>query len=108
MWGCALPLAAALLAPSADAEDSSPELIQPPICSAETAYQPALKGLCEVTRRKDRPKGNTVKVNLTANTSRIEVGGYSVVTEHYNDAYGPPVVRANPGGWPLRLAFGGR
>jgi FtsP/CotA-like multicopper oxidase with cupredoxin domain len=36
-------------------------------------------------------------VNLSANTSRVEIGGYSVVTEHYNDAYVPPVVRAQPG-----------
>jgi FtsP/CotA-like multicopper oxidase with cupredoxin domain len=95
-WG-GISLAAVLLAPVAAAEDYSPELIQPPICSAETAYQPALKGLCEVAPRDDRRSGNKVKINLTANTSRIEVGGYSVVTEHYNDSYVPPVVRANPG-----------
>lgn len=41
--------------------------------------------------------GNTVKVNLTAKTARIEVGGYSVVTENYNGAYVSPVVRANSG-----------
>lgn len=81
---------------SARAEDS-PELIQPPICSAATAYQPALKGICEVNPRDDGKPGNRVKINLTAETSRIEVGGYSVVTEHYNDSYIPPVVRANAG-----------
>jgi FtsP/CotA-like multicopper oxidase with cupredoxin domain len=82
---------------ASNAGDDSPELIQPPICSAETAYQPALKGVCEVKPRDDNHPGNEVKINLTANTSRIEVGGYSVITEHYNDAYIPPVVRANPG-----------
>jgi hypothetical protein len=90
--------AAAFLAqPGSLRAEDSPELIQPPICSAETAYQPALAGLCEVTPRDDGYPGNKVKINLTAKTSRIEVGGYSVVTEHYNDTYIPPVVRANAG-----------
>ena len=95
----ALAFAIVLLSPFqlASAEDASPELIQPLICSAETAYQPALAGLCEVAPRDDRYSGNRVKINLTAKTSRIEVGGYSVVTEHYNDTYIPPVVRANAG-----------
>jgi len=96
-WAPTFSLALTLLIHPANAEDSSPELIQPLICSAETAYQPALKGLCEVTSRDDGHTGNKVKVNLTANSGRIEVGGYSVVTEHYNGTYVPPVVRANPG-----------
>ncbi|MGH6826382.1 multicopper oxidase domain-containing protein [Methyloceanibacter sp.] len=94
VWGCALSLAAALLAPSAEAE----ELIQPPICSAETAGKiPELEGICEVTPRKDARAGNTVKVNLTANTGPIVAGGYTVVTEHFNRSYLTPVVEAMPG-----------
>ncbi len=70
-------------------------LENPPICSAKTAALGELKGICEVA-----PLGNgrdTVKVNLTAQTSQIEVGGYNVTTEHYNESYVPPVVEAMPG-----------
>jgi FtsP/CotA-like multicopper oxidase with cupredoxin domain len=76
----------------------TPELIQPPVCSAATVGKfPELEGLCEVTPRDDGRPGDKVKVNLTVNTGPIEVGGYRVVTEHYNNAYLPPVVRARPG-----------
>jgi FtsP/CotA-like multicopper oxidase with cupredoxin domain len=98
VWGCTLSLAAFVFPPSADAEDSSPELIQPPICSAETAGKiPELAGLCEVTPRDDGHDGNKVKINLTARTAPIQVGGYTVVTENYNGAYLPPIVEAMPG-----------
>ena len=46
------------------ATELSPELIQPPICSARTAADPASKRFCTVT-----PIGkgrNTVKIDLTA------------------------------------------
>jgi FtsP/CotA-like multicopper oxidase with cupredoxin domain len=77
------------------AADSSPELIQPPICSAATAGEPALSGTCAVT-----PLGNghnEVKVGLTAKTAPIKVGGYNVVTENYNANYLTPVIEVMPG-----------
>ena len=74
------------------AADPSPELVQPPICSATTAGQ--LGGICAVT-----PIGsqNNVKVNLTAASAAITIGGYKVVTENYNGDYLTPVIEAMPG-----------
>jgi FtsP/CotA-like multicopper oxidase with cupredoxin domain len=86
-------LAPTLLTHPAHAEDSSP-LNQPPVCSAATDSDPALEGNCEVMPLAD---GTTVKVKLIANTSSIKVGGYNVVTEHYNRSYLTPVVEAAPG-----------
>jgi hypothetical protein len=37
------------------------------------------------------------KVNLTAKTAPIDVGGYQVVTDNYNGSYLAPVVEALPG-----------
>jgi FtsP/CotA-like multicopper oxidase with cupredoxin domain len=74
------------------AADPSPELVQPPIYSATTAGQ--LGGICAVT-----PIGsqNNVKVNLTAASAAITIGGYKVVTENYNGNYLTPVIEAMPG-----------
>jgi hypothetical protein len=75
------------------AADTWPELIQPPICSVATAAQ--LYGICTVI-----PLGNghnQIKVNLTAASAAIEVGGYRVVTENYNGKYLTPIVEAMPG-----------
>jgi len=87
-------LAPTLLTQRAHAEDSSPDLSQPPVCSAATVSDPALEGNCEITPLGD---GTKVKVKLIANTSSIKVGGYNVVTEHYNRSYLTPVVEAAPG-----------
>jgi FtsP/CotA-like multicopper oxidase with cupredoxin domain len=95
LWGCALLLAAALFAPPADAENNSPELIQPSVCSRATASDPALKGICEVKLLAGGH--NEVKINLTAGATPIMVGGYTVVTENYNGNYLTPVVEALPG-----------
>jgi FtsP/CotA-like multicopper oxidase with cupredoxin domain len=72
------------------------ELKKLPICSAETVNETSeLHGICEVeTIEGDRKR---VKINLTAHRGLIQVGGYTVETEHYNDSYLTPVVEANPG-----------
>jgi FtsP/CotA-like multicopper oxidase with cupredoxin domain len=92
--GCLLGFILGLLIKTAHAQDCR-ELIQPPICARATASDASLKGICEVTPLGDGP--DTVKINLTANTGPIKVGGYTVITEHYNDSYLPPVVEAMPG-----------
>jgi FtsP/CotA-like multicopper oxidase with cupredoxin domain len=92
---CIAVLSLSFLGHAAMAEDNSPELIQPPVCSAATTYLPALAGICTIT-----PLGNghnEVKVNLTAQTASIDVGGYKVITENYNGHYVSPVVEAMPG-----------
>jgi FtsP/CotA-like multicopper oxidase with cupredoxin domain len=80
------------------------ELRQPPICSAATAstFQPP--GVCVVSRRSDAPDGNVVKVNLRAGRAGgndpslgLQVAGYRVKTEAYNDRYLTPVIQAMPG-----------
>ena len=71
------------------------ELVQPPVCSATTAGDPALKDVCIVT-----PLGgsrNDVKVNLTATSAQIDVGGYKVTTGNYNGNFLTPIVEAMPG-----------
>jgi FtsP/CotA-like multicopper oxidase with cupredoxin domain len=78
---------------SAMAAEGETELIQPPICSAATSGQ--LNGICAVTSA-----GNghdRVKINLTAASAPIEIGGYKVVTENYNGSYVTPIVEAMPG-----------
>jgi FtsP/CotA-like multicopper oxidase with cupredoxin domain len=87
-------VAALVIAETAKAEDSSPELVQPPICSVATASDPTLDGSCEITPLNH---GVEVKIKLNANTSSVNVGGYDVVTEHYNKHYLTPVVEAAPG-----------
>ncbi len=78
---------------SATAADKSPELVQPPICSAATAGQ--LVGICVI---KSLGNGhNEVKVNLTAASAPVEIGGYKVVTENYNGSYLTPIIEAMPG-----------
>jgi FtsP/CotA-like multicopper oxidase with cupredoxin domain len=80
------------------------ELRQPPICSAATASTFEPPGVCEVRRRSDDvPDGNVVKVNLRARRAGndpsvgLEVAGYKVKTEAYNDRYLTPVIEAMPG-----------
>jgi FtsP/CotA-like multicopper oxidase with cupredoxin domain len=95
LWGTWL-LVIGLIPPfPATAQDQPNELVQPPVCSAATAGQPALQGICTV---KPRDKGgNEVKIYMTAKTSEVEVGGYKIVTENYNGSYLTPVVEAMPG-----------
>lgn len=95
--GCACIVASALglLIQAARAEDSSPELIQPAVCSPVKPVPPELKGICEVTPLAGKRK--KVKLNLTATTAVINVGGYRVETENYNGAYLTPVIEAMPG-----------
>jgi len=80
------------------------ELRQPPICSAATAstFQPP--SACVVQRRSDASDGNVVKANLTARRAGgsdpslgLQVAGYRVKTEAYNDRYLTPVIQAMPG-----------
>jgi hypothetical protein len=69
--------------------------LQPPICSAATvAAGTAPTGVCTVT---PLGNGNAVEINLTAQTGPIDVGGYTVDTDHYNDNYLTPIVEAHPG-----------
>jgi FtsP/CotA-like multicopper oxidase with cupredoxin domain len=92
--GAALVLVSTFFGAPATAADVSPELVQPPVCSQATASQGALPGICTVTPADSQ---NRVKVNLMAKTTPIEVGGYWVVTDNYNDSYLAPVVEAMPG-----------
>jgi hypothetical protein len=46
---------------------------------------PELKDYCEITTLPGT-KRHKIKVYLKAQTSPIEVGGYKVTTEHYNDS----------------------
>jgi hypothetical protein len=57
---------------------------------------PELKDYCEITTLPGT-KRHKIKVYLKAQTSPIEVGGYKVTTEHYNDSYLTPVIEALPG-----------
>jgi FtsP/CotA-like multicopper oxidase with cupredoxin domain len=71
------------------------ELVEPPICSAATAGQPHLAGICFV-----KPLGNgrnDVQVSLTAASAQIDVGGYKITTGNYNGNFLAPVVEAMPG-----------
>ena len=100
LWGvsggaCIVAFALGLLIQAARAEDSSPELIQPAVCSPVKPIPPELKGICEVTKLAGTR--HKVKVNLTATTVVINVGGYAVETENYNGAYLSPVIEAIPG-----------
>ncbi|MFZ3328665.1 MAG: hypothetical protein WA231_23510, partial [Methylocella sp.] len=56
---------------------------------------PEFERICEVTPLAGQR--HKVKLNLTATTTTIEVGGYKVETENYNGAYLSPVVEAMPG-----------
>jgi FtsP/CotA-like multicopper oxidase with cupredoxin domain len=99
-WTCIVAFALGLLIQASRAEDSSSELIQPAVCSPVKPIPPELKGICEVTRLSNTPLGkqpHKIKVNLTAKTAPIEVGGYTVKTENYNGAYLSPVIEAMPG-----------
>jgi FtsP/CotA-like multicopper oxidase with cupredoxin domain len=77
------------------AADQSPELIQPPICSAATADRLLPSGICTITPLGDGH--NEVKINLTAETAPVKVAGYNLATENYNGDYLTPVVEAMPG-----------
>jgi FtsP/CotA-like multicopper oxidase with cupredoxin domain len=90
MLGAALGAGAMLFSPAIAADV---ELMQPPVCSTATAIQ--LKDVCEV-----KPLGggkNEIKLNLTAASATISIGGYKVVTENYNGNYLAPIVEAMPG-----------
>jgi FtsP/CotA-like multicopper oxidase with cupredoxin domain len=78
---------------------SAAESIQPPVCSATTfAAGTAPKDICTVRPLPlDNNGHNVVRIKLTAQTSAIQVGGYSVVTDNYNGTYLTPIVEANPG-----------
>jgi FtsP/CotA-like multicopper oxidase with cupredoxin domain len=80
---------------AAHAQQESPELVQLTVCSAATAGKPALKGICSV--KPLHGGGNEVKIQLTAQTGPIDVGGYRVTTGNYNGNYLTPVVEAMPG-----------
>jgi hypothetical protein len=92
---CIVAFDLGLLIQAARGEDSSPELIQPAVCSPVKPVPPEFKGICEVTPLAG--KRNKVKLNLTATTAVINVGGYRVETENYNGAYLSPVIEAMPG-----------
>jgi FtsP/CotA-like multicopper oxidase with cupredoxin domain len=103
--GCVVAVGLVLLTQVARAEDVPPELLQPPelvplpICSAEeikTTPELKEKHICEV-EPVPGTKRHKIKVNLEAHSSEIEVGGYKVNTEHYNDSYLTPVIEALPG-----------
>jgi FtsP/CotA-like multicopper oxidase with cupredoxin domain len=80
-----------MIHPAAAAE---PE--QPPVCSAATVSAgTAPKDFCVVTPLGDGH--NEVKINLTAQTTPIEIAGYTVTTDNYNGKYLTPIVEALPG-----------
>jgi FtsP/CotA-like multicopper oxidase with cupredoxin domain len=87
-WCCVTVIAMALL-DGARAEELAPLSV----CSASTAGSGG--DICSVTMRPDGRR--QIKINLTAQTGKISVGGYSVETHHYNDSYLAPVVEAMPG-----------
>jgi FtsP/CotA-like multicopper oxidase with cupredoxin domain len=91
--GCIVALC--LLTQATRAENVPNGLNQPPVCSAETAGQPPLNENCTVKRLGNGH--NEVRVNLTAQTSFIDVGGYKVQTENYNGNYLTPVLEVMPG-----------
>ena len=85
---------------AAFAKDGSEELVEPPICSAQTADLHELKEICNVTPLgycRDGYCPNEVKVNLTAETAAINVDGYRVTTENYNETYLPSVIETVSG-----------
>lgn len=72
------------------------ELRDLPVCSAVTVTDgTAPAGVCTATS--DSDGHNIVRINLTAQTGPIEVGGYTVTTDNYNANYLTPVVEAAPG-----------
>jgi len=87
-WSCASAIATALPLHNGMAEELT-------ICSAATARSGGVQGICEVTPLSGG--GNKIKLNLTAQTGKIVVGGYGVETEHYNASYLAPVIEAMPG-----------
>lgn len=79
---------------SVEPASSSDALVQPEICSSSPTGQ-ELKKLCS---SEDIGDGHhKIILTLRAQTSEIEVGGYKLITEHYNGGYIPPVVEAQPG-----------
>ncbi len=84
------------------------ELIPPPVCSPLLkSIPPELKDYCKITTLPASEchtistvpgaECHKIKVNLTANSGPIDVGGYKVTTEHYNNSYLTPVIEAMPG-----------
>jgi FtsP/CotA-like multicopper oxidase with cupredoxin domain len=82
--------AAAARSASAYPYSATRELLPLPICSA--AAHSDWKG-CTITAKGGH---NEVKVDLTAQTASVHVGGYDVFTENYGN-YLTPVIEAMPG-----------
>lgn len=94
-WACIVGVGGGLSLVTARAENGSPELIRPPVCSPLKKMAAELQGQCEITRIDN--KRHKVTAHLTAQTGAIQVGSYTVITENYNGTYLPPVVEAMPG-----------
>ena len=78
------------------------ELRQPPVCSRATATTHSLGEVCsakpaELAAASGAHQPYNIKVNFTAKTSEVNVGGYNVITENYNDTYLPPVIEVEAG-----------
>jgi FtsP/CotA-like multicopper oxidase with cupredoxin domain len=73
---------------------SPDELIQPPVCSLK-CIPSELKDYCKIEML--GTEYHKITVNLKAQFGPIDVGGYKVTTEHYNDSYLTPVIEALPG-----------
>jgi hypothetical protein len=108
MWligACICELFLGMLAVSDSRAQEPNELRKIKICSAATAstFQPP--GVCKARPRSDDvPGGNVVEVNLTSRRAGgndpslgLQVAGYRVKTEAYNDQYLTPVIQAMPG-----------
>jgi hypothetical protein len=91
----ALGTGLSLILQPAVAADQSPELLQPPICSAATADGFLPKDFCTVTPLGNRH--NEVKINLTGETTPVKVAGYNLTTENYYGNYLTPIVEAMSG-----------
>ena len=73
------------------------ELVIPLICSRDPAASTAPLEICELMALPGPGDHKSVQVNLTAVTSSIKVGGYSVKTENFNGSYLSPVLEAMVG-----------
>jgi FtsP/CotA-like multicopper oxidase with cupredoxin domain len=87
----------------ARAQGLSTPLVEPPICSKDkntAGKTPQQADVCTVTSLGVDALGHEhheIRLDLTAKTGRVTVGGYSIETEHYNDTYLTPVIEANSG-----------
>jgi hypothetical protein len=102
---CTIALSLTLLTQAARAEDAGDSSPEPPMCSPLKPIPPELNGICEITplpAAECHPispgaQCHKITVNLTAHMGDVEVGGYTVKTEHYNKSYLTPVIEAMPG-----------